>query len=291
MPTLMLIDGNSLTYRAFHALPTDLATASGQVTNAVFGFTSMLLNLVRDHQPDLIGVTFDRPGADVPPRAGRHVQGQPRVGAGHPPPADGPRPPGRRHAAAPDGGGVGLRGRRRDRHARHPGPRRGHPTRSWSPATATPTSWSRTRTSRCSTTSAGVSDYALYDEAGILERTGVRPDQYVFYAALRRRSVRQPAGRAGSGGEDGGQARHQLRRPRRDLRPHRGSDPEAPSEPRGERATGPPERRDDGPGARRRPRRPARRPRAGRLRLRGAARAVQLPRVRIAGAPAGRGVR
>src|SRR6478672_1911730 len=46
----MLIDGNSLTYRAFHALPTDLVTASGQVTNAVFGFTSMFINLVRDHE-------------------------------------------------------------------------------------------------------------------------------------------------------------------------------------------------------------------------------------------------
>mgnify|MGYP003455419619 CR=1 FL=1 len=57
----MLIDGNSLTYRAFFALPTDMATASGQVTNAVFGFTSMLLNLVRDHQPDRILVTFDLP--------------------------------------------------------------------------------------------------------------------------------------------------------------------------------------------------------------------------------------
>ena len=48
----MLVDGNSLTYRAFFALPTDLATASGQVTNAVFGFTSMLINLLRDHKPD-----------------------------------------------------------------------------------------------------------------------------------------------------------------------------------------------------------------------------------------------
>ena len=57
----MLIDGNSLTYRAFHALPTDLQTSSGQVTNAVFGFTSMLLNLVRDHKPDRVVVTFDRP--------------------------------------------------------------------------------------------------------------------------------------------------------------------------------------------------------------------------------------
>jgi DNA polymerase I len=57
----MLIDGNSLTYRAFHALPTDLVTASGQVTNAVFGFTSMLINLLRDHQPDAVAVAFDRP--------------------------------------------------------------------------------------------------------------------------------------------------------------------------------------------------------------------------------------
>jgi len=58
---LLLLDGNSLTYRAFFALPTDMATASGQVTNAVFGFTSMLVNLVRDHEPDGIAVTFDRP--------------------------------------------------------------------------------------------------------------------------------------------------------------------------------------------------------------------------------------
>jgi DNA polymerase-1 len=58
---LLLLDGNSLAYRAFFALPTDMATASGQVTNAVFGFTSMLVNLIRDHHPDLIAVTFDRP--------------------------------------------------------------------------------------------------------------------------------------------------------------------------------------------------------------------------------------
>src|SRR5581483_7395540 len=58
---LMLVDGNSLTYRAFFALPTDITLASGQVTNAVYGFTSMLLNLVRDHRPDGIGVAFDRP--------------------------------------------------------------------------------------------------------------------------------------------------------------------------------------------------------------------------------------
>ena len=61
MATVMLIDGNSLTYRAFFALPTDMATASGQVTNAVFGFTSMLINLMKDHEPDHVAVAFDRP--------------------------------------------------------------------------------------------------------------------------------------------------------------------------------------------------------------------------------------
>ena len=58
---LLLIDGNSLTYRAFFALPTDMATASGQVTNAVFGFTSMLINLMRDHDPDGVALAFDLP--------------------------------------------------------------------------------------------------------------------------------------------------------------------------------------------------------------------------------------
>ncbi len=61
MAKLLLLDGHSLTYRAFFALPTDMATASGQVTNAVFGFTSMLINLLRDHQPERIAVAFDRP--------------------------------------------------------------------------------------------------------------------------------------------------------------------------------------------------------------------------------------
>src|SRR5688500_20202779 len=57
----MLIDGNSLTYRACFAIPTDMATAHGQVTNAVYGFTSILINLLRDHKPDHVAVAFDRP--------------------------------------------------------------------------------------------------------------------------------------------------------------------------------------------------------------------------------------
>src|SRR5207253_3225945 len=58
---ILLLDGNSLAYRAFFALPTDMATASGQVTNAVFGFTRMLALLLKDHTPDGIVVAFDRP--------------------------------------------------------------------------------------------------------------------------------------------------------------------------------------------------------------------------------------
>ena len=59
MPTLALIDGNSIAYRAFYALPEDLATKSGQVTNAVFGFTRMLIRLLKDFHPDGIAVAWD----------------------------------------------------------------------------------------------------------------------------------------------------------------------------------------------------------------------------------------
>ena len=60
MMKLALLDGHSLAYRAFYALPPDLATPSGQVTNAVFGFTSMLIKLLDDEAPDAIAVAWDR---------------------------------------------------------------------------------------------------------------------------------------------------------------------------------------------------------------------------------------
>ena len=56
---LFLLDGHSLAYRAFFALPPTLATSSGTVTNAVYGFTSMLIKLLGDEKPDLIAVAFD----------------------------------------------------------------------------------------------------------------------------------------------------------------------------------------------------------------------------------------
>lgn len=59
-PTLMLIDGHSLAFRAFYALPLDsFKTRDGQHTNAIHGFISMLLNLLAKEKPTHLGVAFD----------------------------------------------------------------------------------------------------------------------------------------------------------------------------------------------------------------------------------------
>ena len=58
-PRLLLLDGHSLAYRAFFALPVEnFSTSTGQPTNAVYGFTSMLINVLRDEKPTHIGVAF-----------------------------------------------------------------------------------------------------------------------------------------------------------------------------------------------------------------------------------------
>ena len=180
----MLIDGNSLTYRAFFALPTDLATASGQVTNAVFGFTSMLLNLVRDHRPDLLAVAFDRPEPTF-----RHVQ------------LDSYKA---NRDAAPDilRQQMGLVREVVDTLGIRTVEAVGFEADDVI-ATLADTAKAEGIATLIVTgdrdsyqlvedpfvqvlyNKRGVSDYALYDEAGIAERTGVRPDQYLWYAALR----------------------------------------------------------------------------------------------------------
>jgi DNA polymerase-1 len=59
-PTLLLLDANSLAYRAFYALPAEnFKTHSGITTNAVYGFTSMLINLLRDEAPTHVAAAFD----------------------------------------------------------------------------------------------------------------------------------------------------------------------------------------------------------------------------------------
>lgn len=58
---IILIDGNALVHRAFHALP-PLSTKKGEMTNAVYGFASVLLKILADFKPDYIAATFDLAG-------------------------------------------------------------------------------------------------------------------------------------------------------------------------------------------------------------------------------------
>ncbi len=180
----MLVDGNSLTYRAFYALPTDLATASGQVTNAVFGFTSMLINLLRDHRPDLIAVAFDRSEPTF-----RH-EAEPGYKANR--------------EAAPDilRQQMGLVREVLEVMAIPTVEKPGYEA---DDLIATLATRARDRGDdvivvtgdrdayqlvedphvRVLYNRRGVSDYVLYDAAGIRERTGVDPGDYLHYAALR----------------------------------------------------------------------------------------------------------
>ena len=180
----MLLDGNSLTYRAFFALPSDMATASGQVTNAVYGFTSMLVNLLKDHKPDQLAVALDRPEptfrhkivndykanrSEAPDilrqQLGlvRQVVETMRVPVVEMPgyEADDVLATLATKAAAEGDDVIVVTGDRdtyqlvEDPHIKVLYNRR------------------------------GVSDYVLYDEAGIIERTGVTPAQYPELAALR----------------------------------------------------------------------------------------------------------
>lgn len=184
MGTTLLVDGNSLTYRAFFALPTDMATASGQVTNAVFGFTSMLAYVLKDQKPDGILVAFDRPEPTFRHKAEPEYKAQ--------------------RDAAPDilRQQMGLVREVLDALGITSIDQVG-----WEAddliATAT-----RKLTDlgedviivtgdrdsyqlvsdphvRVLYNKRGVSDYALYDEAGIEDKTGVTPAMYVQYAALR----------------------------------------------------------------------------------------------------------
>ena len=61
MRKMLLIDGNSLLHRAFHALP-PLRTSKGVHTNAVYGFLNMLFRILQEEKPDYISVAFDKKG-------------------------------------------------------------------------------------------------------------------------------------------------------------------------------------------------------------------------------------
>ena len=184
MTTLMLIDGNSLTYRAFFALPTDMATASGQVTNAVFGFTSMLVNLLRDQKPDHLAVVFDRSeptfrhealstykgNRDATPDLLRQQMGIVREVV--------------ETLRVPVLDLVGFEADDIIATLATAAESRGDDVII---VTGDRDSYQLVHDPHIKVlyNKRGVSDYALYDEAGIFERTGVKPTDYVHYAALR----------------------------------------------------------------------------------------------------------
>lgn len=59
-PKLMIIDGNALIHRSFHALPPTMATKDGKMTNAVYGFTAVLLKAIKEFQPEYVVLTLDQ---------------------------------------------------------------------------------------------------------------------------------------------------------------------------------------------------------------------------------------
>ena len=182
--TLLVLDGNSLTYRAFYGIPTDMVTASGQVTNAVYGMTSMLLTLLKDHKPSGIVVAFDRPEPTF-----RHIA-EPSYKA--------------QREASPDilrqqmgivkelltAMGVSiceLSGFEADDVIATVADQAVDIGYKVIIVTGDRDSYQLVRDPdvRVLYNKRGVSDYALYDAAGIFERTGVTPRQYIAYAALR----------------------------------------------------------------------------------------------------------
>jgi len=181
---LLLIDGNSLTYRAFFALPTDMATASGQVTNAVFGFTSMLINLMRDHDPEGVAIAFDLPKPTF-----RHER-NPEYKAGREAAPDILRQQMglvREVVDALNMPVIELEGFEADDILATLATRARDEGRDVIVVTGDRDCYQLVEDPHIKVlyNRRGVSDYALYDEAGIEERTGVTPADYVKYAALR----------------------------------------------------------------------------------------------------------
>lgn len=181
---IMALDGNSLAYRAFFALPEDMATSSGQTTNAVYGFATMLINLVKEHKPDGVVVVFDRPEPTFRHEANPEYKAQ--------------------REKAPDTlfQQLGLIREFLDaagiRWLEQPGFEgddiiatiADHSITNGNQlliVTGDRDSYQLVRDPhiRVLYNKRGVSDYAIYDEAGIKERTGVTPHQYPDYAALR----------------------------------------------------------------------------------------------------------
>jgi len=180
---LMALDGNSLAYRAFFALPDTMTTVSGETTNAVFGFCSMFATLVKEHAPDGIVVVFDRKEKTF-----RHERAPEYKAQREKQPdtlyaqldviKDLLRTAGVHVVDFAGYEGDDIIATVADRLSEND---------ELLIVTGDRDSYQLVRDPqvRVLYNKRGVSDYALYDEAGIKERTGVTPAQYADYAALR----------------------------------------------------------------------------------------------------------
>jgi DNA polymerase-1 len=182
--TLLVLDGNSLTYRAFFGIPADMVTASGQVTNAVFGFTSMLLTVLKDRRPDGVIVAFDRPEPTF-----RHVAEPSYKAQREETPEILRQQMGivKEVLAALGVTTIECSGFEADDIIATVTDRAVDAGFSVIIVTGDRDSYQLVRDPvvRVLYNKRGVTDYALYDEGGIVEKTGVHPTKYVEYAALR----------------------------------------------------------------------------------------------------------
>ena len=246
---LLLLDGMSLAFRAFFALPPEMATSSGIVTNAVHGFVGMLALLVREQRPSGVAVAFDLPGPTFRDAVVEDYKGGRDATPPELEPQIGIIIELARRPRDPDRDEGELRGGRRPRDARNPSARRGS------------TGHRRHRGPRL-----------LPARGGPLRARPVQPARCLGVLALRRGRdlrahrrrggplpaprraaggpVRQPARRAGGGGEDRCQAPLAVQGLRRALRRTGRPHAQAPREPACARGAGPAQRRGHDPRAR-----------------------------------------
>ncbi len=181
---LFLLDGMSLAFRAFFALPDTLSTSSGEVTNALHGFVAMVANIVKDHQPAALAVAFDLPGGTFRDEMVEDYKGgRAEVPDALPPQFEMIRevmealaiPVVEAPGYEADDVLATLATEARDRQCEVV------------VVTGDRDSFQLIEDPyvRVLYNRRGVSDYSLYDEAGIVERCGVPPSQYVLLASLR----------------------------------------------------------------------------------------------------------
>jgi DNA polymerase-1 len=181
---LLLLDGMSLAFRAFFALPDTLETSGGVVTNAVHGFSSMLVYLIRERRPSALAVAFDAPGATFRDE----ILEDYKAGRAATPDLLSPQFDMIRDVLAslaiPL---IELAGYEADDIIATLATEAAERETETVIVTGDRDSFQLVRDPyiRVLYNRRGVTDYSFYDEAGIMERTGVPPSQYVLLASLR----------------------------------------------------------------------------------------------------------